>query len=312
MLVDIRQLVLLHDVVLSFTKEKRHRALNAFSPDDSPPTNPPVSASAADVSLQVDLLTASTESDDELKELLTFLRIELESHEQCCGLPLRQFDGNRPEKQRNNPLMESALHVGDSEEECFFSRSKKHGTSSCSADMSLATKKERLAKDRSCFMCTSMPVSSCQRHNRFVPVEAEAKKPSLGLKPSSISSRKKLASAKESRKMAEASQEKNAKLNEALGVSGFFVECNSLDHDGENHEAQVTAESQKQLYNKVPAVHHEGRQISTTYVSAKYPHSITNLTSKRQRLRKRTGLPGALKASAGVRLQTLRLEERTL
>lgn len=52
--------------------------------------------------------------------------------------------------------------------------------------------------------------------------------------------------------MAEASQEKNAKLKEALGISNFFVEGSSLDPDRKNREAQAAAEAHKQLHSLVP------------------------------------------------------------
>ncbi|KAH9384771.1 hypothetical protein HPB48_026784 [Haemaphysalis longicornis] len=84
--------------------------------------------------------------------------MELESREQCCELPQRQVAGNRPEKQRSCPFTASALHVTarkDRKEECFFCHSQKHSSRSCTADLSLATKKEHLARDRRCFRCTT-------------------------------------------------------------------------------------------------------------------------------------------------------------
>uniref|UniRef100_A0A2R5LAQ7 Putative pre-mrna-splicing factor cwc21 ixodes scapularis pre-mrna-splicing factor cwc21 n=1 Tax=Ornithodoros turicata TaxID=34597 RepID=A0A2R5LAQ7_9ACAR len=51
---------------------------------------------------------------------------------------------------------------------------------------------------------------------------------------------------KETHQMAEANQEKNAKLKEALGIGPFFVEGSSLDPDRKAKEAQAASEAQKQ------------------------------------------------------------------
>uniref|UniRef100_A0A2L2XYP3 Serine/arginine repetitive matrix protein 2 n=1 Tax=Parasteatoda tepidariorum TaxID=114398 RepID=A0A2L2XYP3_PARTP len=58
---------------------------------------------------------------------------------------------------------------------------------------------------------------------------------------------------KESHQIAEASQEKNAKMREALGISPFFVEGSSLDPERKSKEAAAAAaEEAKKKYTLIP------------------------------------------------------------
>lgn len=124
--------------MLNLTKEKWHLEVNSSPAEGSP------SASTSD-----------TESYDELNELLTFVRIELESQEQCWGLPHRQYSGDKPEKKLSDAPTDTVLHTDDGKITGFLCHSHRHDTCSLTADISLTLKKEHLAKDQRCYRCTS-------------------------------------------------------------------------------------------------------------------------------------------------------------
>lgn len=66
-----------------------------------------------------------------------------------------------------------------------------------------------------------------------------------------------LDSVKETHQMAEANQEKNMKMREALGISQYFVEGSSLDPARKAKEAAAAAaEEAKKKYTYVYTVYH--------------------------------------------------------
>lgn len=149
MLIDILQQALPYDIVLAYTRGKRSQALRE-------------SGSSANV---FEPAAAAASSDAELKELLTFTRVELESREQCKPFAERPVDDRAQRTRGSSTSTASVLHSASCNwNECFFCKSKKHGTRACDADLSVTSKKEMLTKDNRCYRCTSRghQARSCQ------------------------------------------------------------------------------------------------------------------------------------------------------
>ncbi|KAH7954175.1 hypothetical protein HPB49_016117 [Dermacentor silvarum] len=123
MLIDILQKALSYEIVLAYTRGKQSQTLR----EDGSDTNVSEPALAA----------ATSETD--LKELFMFTRVEVESREQCNTSPQRSVDDRAERTRGNSPA--SILHSASySWNQCFFCRSKKHGTRACDANLSLVSK----------------------------------------------------------------------------------------------------------------------------------------------------------------------------
>lgn len=69
MLINILQKALPHDIILVFTRDQRTKALRRDSSDDT--------------QVLLESASAAVSSNAKLKELLAFIRVELERREQC-------------------------------------------------------------------------------------------------------------------------------------------------------------------------------------------------------------------------------------
>nr|XP_037291952.1 uncharacterized protein LOC119188043 [Rhipicephalus microplus] len=140
MLSDILQKALPYDIILAYTRAKRSQALreNGSAANDFEPS------------------VAAATSDAELKELLTYTRIELESREQCKPFNDRLLDDRAQRTRSGSTSTASVLHsTSNSWGECFFCKSKKHGTRACDVNLAIDLKKGMLAKDHRCYRYTS-------------------------------------------------------------------------------------------------------------------------------------------------------------
>ncbi|KAM7304098.1 uncharacterized protein ISCGN_013998 [Ixodes scapularis] len=92
------------------------------------------------------------DAEDELADILSFLRIEVESRERAGVVEERQ---ETQKKRTERPRMPAAsvLHANITSP-CFFCRSTKHATEVCTGDLTLEVKKRRLAEENRCFRCT--------------------------------------------------------------------------------------------------------------------------------------------------------------
>lgn len=126
MLIDILLDALPYETVLAYTRGKRSQTLRQHGCD----TNV----------LEPALAAATSEAD--LKELLMFTRIELETREQCNPSSLRSV-GDRAERTQGSSTASVLYGASCSRSECFFRRSKKHGTRACDANLSLVKKKKK-------------------------------------------------------------------------------------------------------------------------------------------------------------------------
>ncbi|XP_075723992.1 uncharacterized protein LOC142766061 [Rhipicephalus microplus] len=140
MLIDILQEALPYDIILAYTRAKRSQALRE-------------NGSAANV---FEPSGAAATSDAELKELLTYTRVELESREQCKPFNDRLLY-DRAQRTRSGSTSTAVVLQSTSSSwvECFFCKSKKHGTRACDANLAIDSEKEMPAKDNRCYRCTS-------------------------------------------------------------------------------------------------------------------------------------------------------------
>ncbi|XP_042146166.1 uncharacterized protein LOC121046418 [Ixodes scapularis] len=96
------------------------------------------------------------DAEDELADILSFLRIEVESRERAGVVEERQ---ETQKKRTERPRMPAAsvLHANITSP-CFFCRSTKHATEVCTGDLTLEVKKRRLEQENRCFTrSTSRP-----------------------------------------------------------------------------------------------------------------------------------------------------------
>ncbi|XP_040066343.1 uncharacterized protein LOC120839989 [Ixodes scapularis] len=92
------------------------------------------------------------DAEDELADILSFLRIEVESRERAGVVEERQETQKKKTERPRMPAT-SVLHANITSP-CFFCRSTKHATEVCTGDLTLEVKKKRLAEENRCFRCT--------------------------------------------------------------------------------------------------------------------------------------------------------------
>lgn len=97
-------------------------------------------------------------TEDELKKIMKFLQVEVESREEC-GLGLVTDSRNQHRKggsQGQKPPSALVLHSEvTGRKSCYFCDGCSHSTEQCNAELDLAFKKEKLKQDRRCFRCTA-------------------------------------------------------------------------------------------------------------------------------------------------------------
>ncbi|XP_064465356.1 uncharacterized protein LOC135376833, partial [Ornithodoros turicata] len=106
--------------------------------------------------------TAETETKglEELKRLLIYLRVEIESREQVATKIRRDsYPDQRPKGKRTGGMTAAAvLYAGlgqpGEKRNCFFCSAADHSTEDCKADITLAERFKKLAKDTRCYRCT--------------------------------------------------------------------------------------------------------------------------------------------------------------
>lgn len=118
--------------------------------------------------------TSQASSDQELEQLMKFLRIEVECREKSSlvnNLPTTSNNSvpvlNRSFKKQSATPTASVLQnkTLSSPSSCFFCAATDHKTEDCTSDMTLAEKRNKLVTDGRCFRCTSKGhlVRNCRR-----------------------------------------------------------------------------------------------------------------------------------------------------
>ncbi|XP_064478061.1 uncharacterized protein LOC135391626 [Ornithodoros turicata] len=101
-----------------------------------------------------------TKGLEELRRLLIYLRVEIESREQVATKIRRdRYPNQRPKGKRTGGMTTGAvLYAGlgqpGEKRNCFFCSAADHSTDDCKADITLAERFKKLAKDMRCYRCT--------------------------------------------------------------------------------------------------------------------------------------------------------------
>ncbi|CAN7939541.1 unnamed protein product [Ixodes hexagonus] len=114
--------------------------------DTGHPVDGPLSTRSAPVPLSY------ADAEGELADILSFIRIEVESRERVGVVEERQ---ETQKKRPEGPRMPAAsvLHTNIRSHRSFC-RSTKYATEVCTGDLTLDVKKKKLAEENRCFRCT--------------------------------------------------------------------------------------------------------------------------------------------------------------
>lgn len=91
--------------------------------------------------------------EDQLEELLRFFQTEVESREKL-GVSVQTDGANKGNGNRRNRPSGLVLQTMTQSSKCLFCDSSTHGPESCSSDLDLTARKEKLKSQRRCFRCT--------------------------------------------------------------------------------------------------------------------------------------------------------------
>lgn len=168
MMSDILLRALPKEIVLDYhRRQSGNTAYRASGTSERDPTSP--NATGQDAGRSIDSLSSaricpsplqSEDAEGELAEILGFLRVEVEGRERAGIAAETRHPRQTPAREgyierRGHTTWPTAAVLNTNAVGCFFCRSAKHQTESCTGDLVLEQKKRRLAEDMRCFRCTT-------------------------------------------------------------------------------------------------------------------------------------------------------------